>query len=121
MPFLATDWTSWEQRVLAAAARHHGHRLAAAVEGLQQGPSWLQDRLVHLMQPGAEPHAAQALRAALNPHGLRNNWHMAAHEFRWGASAGCCCYETALVPSHLSICWGLTNSSCPQGWQYIAW
>lgn len=85
MPFLTVDWSSWEQQVLAAVARHHGGRFASAVDLLQNyGPRWMQDAAVRLMlQPGAEPHAAESLRAALNGPALRNNWHLAAQEFRW--------------------------------------
>jgi hypothetical protein len=84
MPFLTTDWTSWEQRLLAAAARQHGPALAAAAGWVQDSPRWLQDLVVSLMlQDGGEPHAAESLRAALNQRGCLNNWHMAAQEFRW--------------------------------------
>lgn len=83
MPFLATDWSSWEQRVLAAAARQHSMHLSAAAGWVQGSPQWVQDRVTQLMMPGAEPHAADSLRAALNQPGCRNNWHMAAQEVRW--------------------------------------
>jgi hypothetical protein len=82
MPFLTTHWASWEQRVLAAAARQHGRRLAAAAGWVQGSPGWVQDRVVAAMLPGAEPHAEHSLRAALNERGCANNWHMAAQEFR---------------------------------------
>ena len=82
MPFLTTDWSSWEQRVLAAAARQHGPRLAAAAGWVQDSPSFVQDRVCELMLPGAEPHARESLRAALKQPSCVNNWHMAAQEFR---------------------------------------
>lgn len=82
VPFLASDWSSWEQRALASAAQQHGPRLAAAAGWVQRSPSWVQDRIVQTMLPGAEPHAADSLRAALNEQGCLNNWHMAAQEFR---------------------------------------
>lgn len=88
MPFLTTDWSSWEQRLLATASRQHGPSLAAAAGWVQSSPGWVQDRVLQAMLPGAEPHAADSLRAALNHQGCRNNWHMAAHEFRWG----CCLF-----------------------------
>lgn len=81
MPFLTTHWASWEQRVLAAAARQHGRRLAAAAGWVQGSPGWVQDRVVGAMLPGAEPHAEHSLRTALNERGCANNWHMAAQEF----------------------------------------
>jgi hypothetical protein len=98
MPFLSSDWSSWEQRLLATASRQHGPRLAAAAGWVQDSPGWVQDRVVQTMLPDAEPHAAESLRTALNHQGCLNNWHMAAHEFRWGqhmlinlVSAGCSC------------------------------
>ena len=42
-----------------------------------------------LMLPGAEAHAKDSLRAALKQLSCTNNWHMAAHEFRWGRGGQC--------------------------------
>jgi hypothetical protein len=89
MPFLATDWRSGEQRLLATAARQHGQQLAAAAGWVQRSPDWVQDRVMDLMLPGAEPHAKESLRAALKQPSCMNNWHIAAHEFRWGRGGQC--------------------------------
>jgi hypothetical protein len=110
MPFLRTDLSFWEQRLLATASRRHGPRLAAAAGWVQSSPGWVQDRVVQAMLPGAEPHAADSLRAALNYRGCLNNWHMAAHEFRWGHCSGGAMHNTCsstLCSAGCSRCWSL--------------
>lgn len=83
MPFLATDWSSKRQRVLSVAAR------CAPVLGAAAGlagrlPTWLQDRLIGLSQPGAEEFVRRGIKSLLNRNGAKNNFHLAMHEFRWG-------------------------------------
>jgi hypothetical protein len=82
MPFLATDWSSSRQRLLRVAARF-AHPLGAVVGSLQRLPAWLLDSLVHVAEPAAEPHTREGIKALLNASGVRNNFHLAQHEFRW--------------------------------------
>jgi hypothetical protein len=125
MPFLATYWSSWEQRVLAAAARQHSRHLSAAAGWVHSSPQWVQDRVTQLMMPGAEPHAVDSLRAALNQPGCRNNWHMAAQEVPGGGGAGllltaladcvCCIVEVLVVAfalKHICNSQWLSPASC---------
>jgi hypothetical protein len=82
MPFLATDWSSSRQRLLRVAARF-AHPLGSVVEALQRLPTWLLDSLVRMAEPAAEPHTREGIKALLNTSGVRNNFHLAQHEFRW--------------------------------------
>jgi hypothetical protein len=81
MPFLSTNWQSWEQRILAAAAQRHAGALTATAARISSN-AWLQDRAVQLLLPGAEPHAAATLKLGFSPPAFGNNWHLAAQEFR---------------------------------------
>lgn len=81
MPFLATDWSSPRQRMLQFLSRF-AHPVGALVNVLHWLPSWLVDALISIAEPGAEPHTHQGIRALLNPNGVRNNLHLAQHEFR---------------------------------------
>jgi hypothetical protein len=105
-PFLATDWGSTRQRVLArmsAAAPVLG-AVAGAVGKL---PSWLQDRLLAVAQPRAEPHARQCMKQLMSSAGVCNNFHLARHEFR-------CVCSTRAGPglTGLALCAG-TRCSTP--------
>eukprot|EP00879_Flechtneria_rotunda_P014395 GHRR01015042.1.p1 GENE.GHRR01015042.1~~GHRR01015042.1.p1 ORF type:complete len:235 (+),score=94.29 GHRR01015042.1:360-1064(+) len=80
-PFLSYDWASMRQRVLRVAASCP-QLLAAAAAGVGRWPGWLQDKLGAVLVPGAEPHAKENLRASLSYNAVRNNFHLAMHEFR---------------------------------------
>lgn len=82
-PFLATDWSSRRQRTLQLAARM-APVLAAAAGAVGRLPMWLQDRLLPLVQPGAEPHSCDSLKGLMSYNSAYNNFHLAHHEFRWG-------------------------------------
>lgn len=81
MPFLATDWSSRRQRLLRFASRFY-KQAGSLVGVLQRLPEWLLDTLVAIAEPGAEPHTREGIKAMMNPSGVRNNLHLAMHEFR---------------------------------------
>jgi hypothetical protein len=81
MPFLATDWSSTRQRMLRFAA-NFAPLLGSMAGAVGRLPSWLQDRLLQLAQPGAEPHAQGSMKALMTSSGVHNNFHLAQHEFR---------------------------------------
>lgn len=81
MPFLATDWSSRRQRLLRFAAGFY-QQVGSLAGLLQRLPAWLLDSLVALAEPGAEPHTREGIKALINPAGVRNNLHLAMHEFR---------------------------------------
>lgn len=83
MPFLATDWSSRRQRFLQFASKL-GPAIAAGAGILGRLPHWLLDALVTLVEPTAEPHTREGMKALMNRSGVRNNMHLAMHEFRWG-------------------------------------
>lgn len=82
MPFLATDWSSRRQRLLRLAARF-AHPIGAAAGALGRLPLWLLDGLVSVAEPAAEPHTRDGIKQLLNANGVRNNLHLAQHEFRY--------------------------------------
>lgn len=82
MPFLATDWSSRRQRLLRLAARF-AHHIGAAAGALGRLPPWLLDGLVSVAEPAAEPHTRDGIKQLLNANGVRNNLHLAQHEFRY--------------------------------------
>lgn len=81
MPFLATDWSSTRQRMLRFASRF-AHPIGGVVGALSRLPHWLLDSLVGLAEPAAEPHTREGIKELLNTNGVRNNLHLASHEFR---------------------------------------
>jgi hypothetical protein len=85
MPFLATDWSSKRQRLLRIAARF-SHQLGGMAGALGRLPPRLLDVLVHVAEPAAEPHTRQGIKELLNTNGVRNNLHLAMHEFRYGVT-----------------------------------
>jgi hypothetical protein len=81
MPFLATDWSSRRQRLLRFAARF-SHHIGGAAGALGRLPPWLLDGLVSVAEPAAEPHTRDGIKQLLNTNSVRNNLHLAQHEFR---------------------------------------
>lgn len=85
MPFLSCDWASTKQRTLRVAS--HAAPLLGALAGSIGGlPHSLQNMLLQVALPGAEPHAATALKALMTRQGAHNYMYLAWHEFRQGAA-----------------------------------
>jgi hypothetical protein len=94
MPFLATDWSSKRQRLLRLAARF-SYQLGGVAGALGRLPPRLLDALVHVAEPAAEPHTRQGIKKLLNANGVRNNLHLAMHEFRYCVTLVRCIPSTA--------------------------
>lgn len=117
MPFLAADWSSSRQRVLRFCANNLAPVLGAVAGAVGRLPGWLQDRLVQLVQPGAEQHARESIKALMTSTGVHNNFHLAQHEFRSAcpllSSFWCVC-------SFWAFCVLQTSSHCArQAWQAL--